>query len=84
MMILRYDDDGGGALFLSFLSLCLPPLIGRRRRRKDGLDAIRSAFFAALEFEMYDFLFIADLSLTPDGEACMHDWVCEHRWVVGR
>lgn len=51
MMILRYDDGGG---FLSPFSLCLPPLIGRRRR-KDGLDAIKSAFFAALELGVYDF-----------------------------
>lgn len=33
---------------LSLFSLCLPPLISRRR--KDGSDAVRSAFFAALEF----------------------------------
>lgn len=47
MMILRYDDGGGA------LSFCLPPLMSRRR--KDGSDAIRSAFFAALGFGMYDF-----------------------------
>lgn len=48
MMMLRYDDDGGGAL-----SLCLPPLISRRR--KDGSDAIRSAFLLLSSLEIYDF-----------------------------
>lgn len=50
-MMLRYDDGGG--LSFSLSSLCLPPLMSRRRRRrKDGSDAVRSAFLllSALEY----------------------------------
>lgn len=57
MMMLRYDDDGGGPLSLSslcLLSLCLPPGIGRRR--KDGLDAIRSAFLLLSSLECMTFV----------------------------
>lgn len=82
MMMLRYDDDGGGVSLFSLLSLCLPPLISRRRR-KDGSDAIRSAFLLLSAFECMTF--VRRRSVTQSRwEACMHDWGREYRWVVGR
>lgn len=72
MMMLRYDDDGGGALSLSSLSL---PSSLDESSSQGWIRCRQICFFAALEFGVYDFLFVADLSLTPVGEACMHDWL---------
>lgn len=71
----------GGSLSLFLFSL---PSSLDESSSQGWIRCRQICFFAALEFGVYDFLFVADLSLTPDGEACRHDWVCEHRWVVGR